>query len=1101
MAGGMQREAELTFQGALKILGRSEHAWLKKLDNVLGGAILIAGAGAGIAAVGSHVLAPAGMFAAVWGWVEQKGVAIDLLEQVIAKVSKKAAGTRGYERRQLIASAHTTIVVAAFFEALKEEIGPQAFVELDISSAEKEWLVSGRRRGAQETVYEFLYTAEIPAPSAVLGFEENVTRVRRWNHAFAERLSTFFAGLVAADKLSPNWPTVITIATERYQSHFLSLAKTVPDFMIWASLHEHAATRASVVSVQADVAKLGTFAADTQITVNKITAALTEMRAEFAAALNSDRNSLGRIEALLALDAPTVDALPPLRLAVQRANGGILDESIIPAASNTYAPDIMFPTIGEIYIDPRYRVAVAGPMARLADDRWWEEITQRDDFDLMLAGYAVSADATRVPMLVLGHPGAGKSAFTKILAARLPSSTYTVVRVPLRRVGANAPLVDQIQEALDLATNRRVEWWRLADQSKDTVRVVLLDGLDELLQASQQDRSGYLQEVLEFQRREAEQQLPVIVIVTSRTVVADRVTIPRETVVLKLDPFNDDDIADWLAGWNRINSAAISARTVRELTVNAALSQPELAQQPLLLLMLALYAADPNLPSLEEDISAAELYRRLLEGFARREVAKDPAHDMKPGELEKRVQDHLYRLAVAALAMFNRGRQDIGEEELGSDLVALNERSAPSSRPGDAGRRIIAEFFFVHAPEARMLSGSSAPAAGQEAPPVQWEQPRRAYEFLHATFGEYLVAKLVMDELIDVADKAFASRRGIAEPDGDLIYALLCHQPLAVRGSTLDFMREICASLDDKDQRQLLEVLEMLLSRYRNRGGSNKYSTYQPTPPDVVRQLACYSANLVTLRVILEPDSNGVPLRSLLRDVDDSLEQWRSMVLLWKSALDADGLQSILRAIELASDPLRIIRTLTESGDASQLPIIASEISLNRLINDQEMEERLRYGYAFRRDLIYYNSDECWAAMMTSWLVPAITGIGGNVSDLALIKEPPPGTSDEDISEVARLVFMYLRSPREANRRLREELVRLIFSLPPVFDMDKLALVKAVLEDSDLPHKIPQLSSPQVYGRYAKLTRRSKSHEERQEINFRRLPNLAVSSIQEILLL
>src|SRR5690349_13744765 len=100
---------------------------------------------------------------------------------------------------------------------------------------------------------------------------------------------------------------------------------------------------------------------------------------------------------------------------------------------------------------------------------------------------------------------------TEVIAGRLPDSAYTVVRVPLRRVAANAPLVDQIQQALNLATNRRVNWVKLSDQSGDAIRVILLDGLDELLQASTNDRSGYLQEVMNFQRIEAEQERPVVV--------------------------------------------------------------------------------------------------------------------------------------------------------------------------------------------------------------------------------------------------------------------------------------------------------------------------------------------------------------------------------------------------------------------------------------------------------------------------------------------------------------------------------------------------------------------------------------------------------------
>jgi hypothetical protein len=77
--------------------------------------------------------------------------------------------------------------------------------------------------------------------------------------------------------------------------------------------------------------------------------------------------------------------------------------------------------------------------------------------------------------------------------------------------------------------------------------------------------------------------------------------------------------------------------------------------------------------------------------------------------------------------------------------------------------------------------------------PSHGGQTRRSYEFLHATFGEYLVASHVMGELVDVADKAFAGRRGPSDPQDDLLFALLSHQPLAARTSTLSFAGEIGA--------------------------------------------------------------------------------------------------------------------------------------------------------------------------------------------------------------------------------------------------------------------------------------------------------------------
>ena len=118
-----------------------------------------------------------------------------------------------------------------------------------------------------------------------------------------------------------------------------------------------------------------------------------------------------------------------------------------------------------------------------------------------LPRHVMSPDATRLPLLLLGHPGAGKSLLTEVFAARLPYSEYTVVRVPLRRVSADARIHRQIEEALEISTDQRIAWSDLAQQSTDTVRVVLLDGLDELLQASEHDRSGYLEDVVDFQNR------------------------------------------------------------------------------------------------------------------------------------------------------------------------------------------------------------------------------------------------------------------------------------------------------------------------------------------------------------------------------------------------------------------------------------------------------------------------------------------------------------------------------------------------------------------------------------------------------------------------
>lgn len=50
-----------------------------------------------------------------------------------------------------------------------------------------------------------------------------------------------------------------------------------------------------------------------------------------------------------------------------------------------------------------------------------------------------------------------------------------------------------------MVTHDRVRWAELADETADRIRVVFLDGLDELLQASDRDLTGYLHDVVRFQ--------------------------------------------------------------------------------------------------------------------------------------------------------------------------------------------------------------------------------------------------------------------------------------------------------------------------------------------------------------------------------------------------------------------------------------------------------------------------------------------------------------------------------------------------------------------------------------------------------------------------
>ena len=106
---------------------------------------------------------------------------------------------------------------------------------------------------------------------------------------------------------------------------------------------------------------------------------------------------------------------------------------------------------------------------------------------------------------------------------------------------------------------------------------------------------------------------------------------------------------------------------------------------------------------------------------------------------------------------------------------------------------MVGRFFFIH-----------------EAQATRDDTRLHTYEFLHATFGEYLIARLVTRELEDLADAAqFAADRNRPEPAADdaFLRALLSYMPLTMRGTIVSFAAERIRALPEARRLQLGAVL------------------------------------------------------------------------------------------------------------------------------------------------------------------------------------------------------------------------------------------------------------------------------------------------------
>ncbi|EWC63505.1 hypothetical protein UO65_1182 [Actinokineospora spheciospongiae] len=880
--------------------------------------------------LGGVVLAAGGIppITALFGWVDQKNEATALTRQALDAVSDRLTRTGGLDRHQLVIAAHTTIATAAVFDTVHA-----AYPESNLTDPEKLGILTANWADKGESLVRALYAADVPTPSLVRGFHENTAVVRSWAMSLLNEVFHFLDGL-DLDASPRQIPQLLALVESAYRDSYLILAATVPEFKVWSDLGEHAATR----------------------------------------------SALARLESLLT--TPVAAQPRDLRDTVRAINRAELDRPIIDVDTDGYGTDAVFPAVSDIFITPRFRAWYASRGSRLGDEQWWQEISLGEDLDLVLARHFLTGEATKRPLLLLGHPGAGKSLLTKVLAARLPDSTYTVIRVPLRRVDADAHIADQIREALAQSTHGRVDWSALADQSADTVRVVLLDGLDELLQATTNDRGGYLTDVVEFQRREAAMGRPVAVVVTSRTLVAERVRLPDATPVVKLEEFDDAQIDRWVSAWNQHNTRPMDAETAK--------AQGELARQPLLLLMLTLYFTDPAVGPVE-DLSESELYGRLFDTYARREVTKQAGRVLPDAEFEEAVETQLTRLSVAALGMFNRGRQSITEAELTADLLALGEQ-VPD------GGKLLGEFFFVHSAEA--TTGTV----------------HRSYEFLHATFNEYLVAARVVDVLRDLAEGTFA-RRKRRHPDDDLLFTLLSYQPLTTQRPVLAFITQLFDTLGD-EANDIAAALDLLLPTHRPPG--NRHPEYRPLPADHIRASAAYSANLFLLRATIAPID---PETVWPQDETDS--RWIALADLWAAGLDSDGYRSLFGVFNFAGGKIRSSPGASTTG----LDLLDAQ----HLRGRRAVLEQFSVAVVLDRHYSGFGRGNDWAVHCSGWLTALLV----QPDSLAYgFLTPPDWIEVQEMAEVANLAYGVLAvrcgdwEPKFVERYLRW-LLRLPLLNPP----------------------------------------------------------------------
>ncbi|SEH03340.1 ATPase family associated with various cellular activities (AAA) [Nonomuraea solani] len=743
-------------------------------------------------------------------------------EDVVRRLPELKSGVDRFTRTQRLAAAHAAIVVAAYFEALGETKLPFTLEQLDHGDRISHGVPTAERFSR---LMAALLLERLPTPEPHLPYAETRQAVERAYLRMSEAMAGYVGGLAVWDELPVDDRLLLPrMLAEGPPAHALRIYDE--DYRSLA-LDSHEFGVRSLVTERPQPA-----------------------------------TALSRVAWLLAeLAPPRVGDRPVIHRARMAANA--LDQPLLLAGK--LPEDVSLPLLGEGYLTPRCRVAELTREATPALRSWWEEQRALPDVEAFLAGHLTSLRATQAPLLVLGEPGSGKTKLTEVLAARLGRSEFLPIRVELRCVRARAAIAEQIEQALAEMLEEEVAYADLVTAGGGAMPVILLDGLDELVQGA--GRYDYLQHVQEFQDGQAALGRPVAVIATSRTVVADRIRLPDGLLALELQPFDDDQVRQWLDIWHQANHALLARRDLKPLPAESALAHGEMARQPLLLLLLALYDAGGNALQREHGpLARARLYEVLLRDYTERETG---------GARRVAIDQELVLLGAVALSMLARGAQVITDEALHRDLPALchggEEDTGDEDERVDWARKATERFFFVR---------------------------RNGHAFLHSTFGEFLVAWLTLYALRDLdrrrrlaGDEPLALVQAV---DDDLLYAVTSHSCLAERGPTVGFILELLAEVPAAVRARCVDLLTGLLRRSLHERPRRHFTGFRPVRHTVTRRLAAYSANLTLL--IVATSEQPVSVSSILPG-PDSLERWSSLGHLWKGQLGQEGWDGLVTTL------------------------------------------------------------------------------------------------------------------------------------------------------------------------------------------------------------
>jgi hypothetical protein len=910
-------EIDLTFKSlcaAIKKQGKEDAKLLEAVDSLLGLALICS----------PVVLGPAA--AALLPTLAVKNELVKIGKSVFEKLTKKK--DEDYLLRyETMRTTYGLLVFTSFFDALDAGIPKALRTEIALVNSEKAFIAKeGVKKSSTRQPSEkdcslqdaplSTITLAFPHPTETLadqcvrhrklwaqmsqGFLEFVQKLAVWEKADEKKRATFLAGLEKTEEE----------AAKRFEAQYFELARKFEDFAVWANLQAHKRTKALIGELSEYVKQHAKLSACSQKSIDVGFANLRDVVLSIPQTLRTEQAK-------------------EIAESFNKHYQARIKEPIIDDRENDKgnAPRLSFPKICDAFVPQAFRVLrqASSKSRRLEDEATWNELPRRGDLGPFLLSYLTSPYSTETPLLILGHPGSGKSLLTTILSAQLMSEQFTAIRVPLREVNADADIQTQIEEFIKRISGVSFDSWiKLRSQFKNCPPVVILDGYDELLQASGQVFASYIMDAQRFQQHQTEQGWPVRIIITSRVTLIDKAAIPVGATIVRLLEFDEEQRECWSKIWNSANAGYFRETKINKFTLPSPKDRGaekilNLAEQPLLLLMLALYDSQENQLATSKGLDRTKLYDSLLRRFVIRERGKEKGfNDTEEKERAKALSIEMQRLGVASLGMYNRRKVHILSAELDNDLAFFElerEVAAKSGKALSQADLLLGSFFFVHKSKAQHSSGAD-----------DTHEESSAFEFLHNTFGEFLTADFIIrravaqvqalraaeanDALRSMVDKLMGTADGFERG----WFASLVYTPLFTRPVILEMIREWAPhvlkdhSLPEdgfvetlnkivlNQTKRLLSKREMPQIMRKETAQEGYRVTFGDHP--LVGHIAIYSINLILLRLV----SGKEPFifdESDIASHEDGTRPWDRLINIWRSWFSLGNLNG-LTAVMLA---------------------------------------------------------------------------------------------------------------------------------------------------------------------------------------------------------